>query len=259
MKKVKLLILALFVFNLSFSQDDDVNQESVSKVTFEIGAGANISLFNTEISEFGASTNNEFEPFIRVAPSIYGHVKYKFAENAFLKSGLILNFRGGAYVADDNSVLIISSEGSGNAKKNRIFRVNYLEIPFLVGYDLRNVFDVENSKNYKPINLAVGLTGGFNLSSDFRYNYYRSASGSGAFSDAKERYETTKFDFAESFLMNTLVEVSFVVEELKGADFWLYIRYNQSLGDVYTIDQINGDNFKTKMSTFTLGVSLEFL
>lgn len=260
MKKIKILI-AVLISSIAFSQDKEVSEEYiVPNLTFEAGAGINVSFFNTDISEFGNSMNTEFEGYIRVAPSIFGHVKYKFAEGAFLKSGIIINFRGGAYIADDNNVIVTSNQGVNKGKKHRRFRVNYLEIPVMVGYNLRKIFNKETSRKYKPINLALGFTGGFNLSSDFRYNYYQSVGkNSGPMGEVEEEFKTLDFNYANSFLANAIVELSFVADSLKNADFWMYLRYNQSLNNVYSVNQIGGENYKTKMGTFTLGFTFEFL
>lgn len=258
-KNYGLFFFIVFVFSNSFGQDITKNQDNdFQRLVLGAGFGANISFFNDNISEFGVK-NSGFNSHFRIAPSIYGTLKYKLNDAAFSESGLLLNFRGGAYIADEKDVIIISSQGGGNAKKHRRFILNYLEVPIMIGYNLRKLFSGKTSKNFKPINLALGVTGAFNLSSSFKANYYRSSGGSGFLVDAKEDFKTIDFDYANAFLGNFLIELSFVTQELKKADMWLNLRYNQSLNNVYSIDELSGNNFKTKMGTFTLGVKFEFL
>lgn len=254
-KYVLALSLAVLVTGIVFSQDS-----KQQKVFFGVGVGGNLSFFNTGVSAYGDKKNDEFKGHFRLSPSIYTTVRYMLNNYSFLKTGLMFNFRGGAYIADDNNVIVTSNKGSSKGKKHRRFLLNYVEIPLMVGYNVRKIFDKENYENRKPINIAAGLTGAFNVSSKFKANYYKQkGSGSGPMVEVKEDFKSFDFDHANSFLMNAIVEISFLSDNIGGVNSEVTVRYNQSLGNVYNVKQLNGYNFETTMGTITLGITMEFL
>jgi hypothetical protein len=254
----KLFLVLVFLYSLKItSQNDtisDINFTVPKKYNIELKIGGTGSFFNTEISHF---PKNGYKSSFRLGVRFGAQFNYLIKDNFFVSGGVQLNSRGGQYKQKNNNVIIFSNEGSENAYYRKVFIVNYLEIPVTLGYNVRNVFDKNYTKQKSPVFVSLGIIPAFNIGSKFKENSFSSSSGSG-FGNANESFDIIDFDYANSFLVSGLFKVNFVIRQTKEGDFFNEISYSQSFIDVYTQSVINSDNYKTKMSAISFGFGFRF-
>ena len=257
---MKLRNLIFFLFSFLFtisgiSQDSIIVNPKVSKnYNFQIKLGATGSFFNTEISHF---PKRGFDSSFRLGALFGAQINYFFKDDVFISGGLQVNSRGGQYRQKNNNVIVISDQGTENAYNRKVFILNYFEIPITVGYNVRKIFDKNYTKDKSPVFVSLGMIPAFNISSTFKQNSFSTSSGSG-FGKANESFDSTTFDYANSFLLSGLFSVNFVIHQSKLGDFFNEISFSQSFADVYNIDFINSDNYKTKMSAISLNMGFRF-
>jgi hypothetical protein len=214
--------------------------------SFNIGLlmGANISTFSTRIGEFGA--DEDYDEHMRIGPTLGLHARYQLKKVFSIRTELLYNARGGAYRVE-SSVISIGGNGDKNYY-NKNYRLNYFELPLMGEFDFMG-----NAPSTRlHIRLAVGASYGLPVSSTLRYNGYApTGSTSGPLVDVKEKYDVVKVGHAKRVL-NSIAELSFDFVNGHDTPLFIRIRYNGSLNKVYDQDKIEGYNFDTKMTTWSL-------
>lgn len=250
---MKKLIFLLLVTSLSYSQTDKQN------FTFGIGLGPNFSFFNTPISELGNDESLDYSSYFRFTGQLSFSVFYKISDYFRIESGLRYMGKGTEYRREDDSIVIISDGGADNGFQKTRFRLDYLEIPVKSNINLKKLFKSPNFEN-EPVYLNLGLSAGINIKSDIRSNSYSPRSSSaGGLVEVREGFDTTDFDFAEPFILNSIVGINYIFEENSKNNFWATIEYNQTLQNVYEQESIDSQfNFKTANSTISLIFGVEF-
>lgn len=245
------VILITLTFK-SYAQD-----VSSSGKPFNIGLmlGFNASRFTERIGEFGDGNSNEYDEFLRFGAAFGLTAKQALSKGFNLRAEFLLNARGGSYRSDNTGVSTISTDGS-KSYYYKNYRVNYLEVPLLADFDLS-----PQANPYKlHVHLAFGLSYGINVSSSLRYNGFSpTGTNMGPVQEVKEDYEVVPFDYARGGITNGIVELSFDFRNNHDTPLFVRTRYTGSLSEVYEVDSLNGDNMKTKMTTWTLSFGVYFL
>jgi hypothetical protein len=244
----RLWVTLFFIFfSVSITHAQDNRRQ------FNVGMliGANASSFTERIGEFGA--DNDYESFIRISPSLGLHARYQLRKMFSLRTELLLNTRGGSYRVE-SGVISFGNDGKNYYTKN--YRLNYFEVPLMGEIDLM----ANRSSEKLHIRLAVGVSYGLPVASTLRFNGYApTGSSSGPLVDVDEKFEVVSVGHANSPVFNSLAELSF--DFLSGNDTPLFvrIRYCGSLNEVYDQDEIDGYNFSTIMSTWSLAFGFYFM
>ncbi|MDO6492899.1 MULTISPECIES: porin family protein [unclassified Cellulophaga] len=249
----KIILLSFLITSLSYSQSDE------SKLSFGASLGANISFFNTAVSELGYNESLGYSNSVRVSAKLDLSTFYRINDYLRLESGLTYVGKGTEYRRPNRSVIVIDQNGSDTGYDKTRFRLDYIEIPLKANINLKKLF---KSKNFEqmPIYFNVGLSGGFNTKSDIRSNSYIPSSSNGGFVvNVEENFEIREFDFAKPFIVNSIVGFSYVFKEINKNKFTVDLEYSQSLQDVYEEKDIESSyNFKTKNGSISLSVGIEF-
>jgi hypothetical protein len=254
------LFSALFlIISFSIFAQEDVLEDKKSKLTFGVSIGANVSFFNTPVSELGNQNSLGYNSFFRLGVNFNGRVFYKLNDFVRLESGAAYSGKGEEYRKKNNNVIIINQGGVENGYYKTRFRIDYFEIPFITGVNLKKLFKKPNF-NDKPIFVNFGVSAAFNMKSDIKSNYYSpTGSSSSPIVDVEEQFRTTQFDFAKPFVLNFIVGVDFTHYQMKDSDFIVGVLFSQTLGNVYESQNISSiHNYKTSNSTFTLRVGFNF-
>ncbi len=241
------ITLTFISFSVSITHAQDNSR------AFNVGMliGVNASSFTERIGEFGA--DDDYESFIRISPSLGLHARYDLGKMFSLRTELLFNTRGGSYRVE-SGVISFGNDGKNYYTKN--YRLNYFEVPLMGEIDLM----ANRSTEMLHIRLAAGVSYGLPVASTLRYNGYApTGSSSGPLVDVEEEFELVSVGHANSPVFNSLAELSF--DFLNGNDTPLFvrIRYCGSLNEVYDQDEIDGYNFSTRMSTWSLAFGFYFM
>ncbi|SNQ42454.1 porin family protein [Cellulophaga lytica] len=249
----KIILLSFLITSLSYSQSNK------PKLSFGVGLGANISFFNTPVSELGYNESLGYSNSARVSAKLDLSTFYKINDYLRLESGLSYVGKGTEYRRPNSSVIIIDQNGSDSGYDKTRFRLDYIEIPIKANINLKKLF---KSKNFEqmPIYFNVGLSGGFNIMSDIRYNSYIPGSSSGGvLVNVEESFEVQEFDYAKPFIINSMIGFSYVFKEINKNKFTVGLEYSQSLQNVYEEKDIESSyNYKTKNGSIALSFGFEF-
>ena len=250
----KALLLSILITSLSYSQSD------IPKVFIGLGLGTNSSFFNSSVSELGNNESLGYSSYFRFSAQASVSVFYKVNDYLRVESGIKYVGKGTEYRKKNNNVIIISDRGTENAYHKTRFRLNYLEIPIKTNINLKKVFKSSNFE-YLPVYLTLGLSGAINIKSDLRSNSYvpgNSRGGNVTF-EVKERFETTAFNYAKPFILNSIISIKYIFIENISNRLSINLEYNQSLQNVYNDNLIQSQyNFKTKNGSISLSFGIEF-
>ena len=256
MKKKIYFSLLLLIVTLSTLSQEEEQIDKKNKVTFGISAGVNFSFFNTAVSELGNNKSLGYNNFFRFGSHFNARLFYQLNDYFRLESGFSYTGKGEEYRKKNNDVIIISQGNSENAYYKTRFRLDYFEIPFVVGLNLKKLFK-NVAYNTKPIFFNIGFSAAFNAKSDIRTNYYSPTGNlNRPIIDVEENFRETQFDFATPFIINFMTGFDFSHYKTKEGDFIIGVLFSQTLGDVY--EQQNISNFKTSNSTFTFRIGFNF-
>lgn len=176
------------------------------------------------------------------------HNRFNFSKAFSLSAELIFKSRGGSYRTDQTGVTTIGGNGD-KAYYYRNYRLNYLEIPVVAELDLMP--DVDDDRLH--VRLGGGFSYGFLLASSLRYNGFVPTGGTaGPLAYVNEEYYTTDFNYGKSTMLNYVFDLTFDFVNRKELPLYLKVRYSGTTASVYSVDQVNGYNYNTKMSTISL-------
>lgn len=260
-KTLKLtLISILSLLMMSSKAQDNKNERSF---WFGFQTGMNTSFFNTPITEYG-DPDSEFNSFVRISMLFGLKSKLKFSSTTSMITELNVSSRGGSYRAENNSVIYMGSGNNEKAYHMRNFRLTYFELPILFDINLKQLFPKTDSEysvlpKHHYFSFSAGLAPAINIGSSMRFNSFTEGESiSGPLVEINSHYDTEKFDFAESFILNSVLGLAYNIESKDTSIASFYLRWTQSLNNVYNVDSLNDYNMQTKMSTITLGASIMF-
>lgn len=214
--------------------------------------GGTVSSFSEGIGEFG--TDKEYENFVRFGAVVGLHSRFQVTKLFALRGEVLFNGRGGSFRKEAGIITIGGDGGKKYHTKN--YRLNYFDIPLMGEIDFMHNTTMEKLH----VRLAIGASVGLPVASSLRYNGYApTGSTAGPLVDVDEDYEVTKVGHATKPVYNAIAELSF--DFLNGHDTPLFfrLRYTGAVNDVYDQDKIGDDNFRTKMTTWSLAFGFYFM
>lgn len=245
---LRLMTLLLFTGNALFAQ---------STKKFELGFmfGINRSSFNDRIGEFGDNVSVDYQNFFRISPVVGLKGRLKLTNTISLQPELNYNLRGGSYRLENKSVFFLGGADDEKAYFYKNYRLNYLEIPLLVSFNLGNP---EADDTRLKVRLSTGLAPAINAGSSLRYNGFRTIPNGSPLSDVKENYRSEPFDHAEDFINSYILDLSFDFQNRSEQKMFVNIRLSKTLTDVYNVERLDRYNMRTKMTTICLAYGLMF-
>ncbi len=258
LRKVIIVFAAILVGVQVYGQQKQKEKKQYWYVGLE--GGFSFSFFNSPVGEYGHNKSLGYVDHHRTGVLFKGKLFYQINESFRLETGIGYAGKGGAYRREIADIIIIDHETNDQAYEKKRFRLDYLEVPFVLGCNLKELFKIGAFKG-SGIYLNTGFLLGFAVNSDIKSNYYKLQSENiGGLVEADERFRTEPFDVEKSVLPSLLLGVTFVQFEQKAYQYSISLSYQQSLGGVYknnTFDQ-GSFGYQTNMSSFGLGVGVEF-
>lgn len=231
-------------------------QENESKFDIGFHFGVNASFFNDRIGEFGDNDNIDYDNFVRFS-SVFGlKAKFKLSNIISIKPEINYHLRGGSYRRENNSVISFGSSGSEDVYYNKNYRLYYAESPLLVSFNLAKLFNKEVRAHKVQVHFNSGIAPAVNTHSSLRYNSFRTVSNGTPLADVDEEYQIEEFSHAEKFIWSYIAEISFDFQNGQQQNMFVNVRLSQTISDVFQIQELNGYNMQTKMTTFVLGFGL---
>jgi len=148
----------------------------VQKLHYNINAGFNVSwftddvgIFNKSYPGYAGSNYSQFDQYVRISALVNVSVDYPISPSFDLSAGLAYSGRGGSY---KNQVKGITIHDPGDNNKevtddNKYnYKIDYMELPLLLQYNLRN------SVGNKVFMLYGGVAPAVRVGSAARYVYY---------------------------------------------------------------------------------------
>lgn len=258
---LKIALSCIAIFSVTPNYASELENERLFWLGFQ--TGLNTSFFNSPITEY-SDPNSEFKPFARFSALFGVKSKLQFSTKTALVIELSVSNRGGSYRAENTSVIYMGGSSNEKAYHMRNFRLTYLELPVLVNFNLNELFtSKDNSYSILPkthyLSFSAGLAPSLNIGSSLRVNSFTEGKTiSGPLVEINSRYNTEKFDYAESFIFNSIIEFAYNIPLIDARIASFNLRWTQSLNDVYNIELKDTYNMQTKMSTITLGASILF-
>lgn len=258
---LKFALSCIAIFSVAPNFAAELENEKLFRLGFH--AGLNTSFFNSAITEY-SDPNSEFRPYARFSVLLGVKSKFQFSTKTALNIELNVSSRGGSYRSENKSVFYLGASNNEKAYHMRNFRLTYLELPVLVNFNLNELFPSTGySYSILPqthyFSFSAGLAPALNIGSSLRVNSFTEGEPiSDSLVEIKSHYHTEKFDYAETFIFNSIIEFAYNIP-LKDAGITSFnLRWTQSLNDVYSIALKDNYNMQTKMSTITLGASILF-
>lgn len=227
---------------------------------FQLGVqlGIDGSLFDDRIGEYGDNAFEDYKNYVRISGMLGIKGKIILTKIVAIHPEINFSLRGGSYRLENNSVVYIGGSGDEKAYYYKNYRLNYIETPILMSFNISRLFNKEIADNKLQIHLNSGLAPAFNTGSSLRYNGFRAISNGTPLADVKETYEVEKFGYAENFVMSYIAEFSIEFQNGHSQNMFVNLRLSQTKNDVYNIEELDGYNMQTKMTTIYLVYGLMF-
>ncbi|CAL2087756.1 OMP_b-brl_2 domain-containing protein [Tenacibaculum sp. 190524A02b] len=250
-----ILIVVLTLFNLGgFAQEQE--EKNKNKISFGLSGGVNLGFLGSPIGELGNNKALDYNSYFRLGMNLNAKVYYRVNDYLRLQSGISYQGRGTEYRRKNNNVLIINTGGGSEGAYHKTrYRLDYVDIPVVLGVNLRKLFK-DPDFDYKPIHFNVGFSAGFLTKSDIKSNYYASHGGSsGPFVEVNEDFREREFDHGKSFVPNMILGVSFVHYEQEDFQLTIDVNYQQSFGGVNKGAILTESEYNYDTNTSVLGIS----
>lgn len=162
-------------------------------------------------------------------------------------SGILYTRRGSTYKTSVPSSYYLSSIGADQsiAIINYLqYRLDYVEVPFHINFNLFNLFQ-PNLRN-KRLDLSLGLSGLFNVSSSLHYNLVESSHVH------EERWKSYRIDQVKPIIITANLGLEWRKGRLTAGT-----QYSHTLTSPYDTSKTN-ESFDLSMSTISLSAGLWF-
>lgn len=240
--KTLLTIIFLLVLSFSFAQrrrsySRNSFSFTVDRVGFYVGSG--ISQFTERVGPFadGDRDNYDNSVWIGFNPGVF--VKSEIKNNFYTHIELGFNSKGGAATTDNPDVIVVNTQTSSQRSGtiSRSFRLNYLEIPLMIGIRLDGRLGLNH-------NFGIGVSPSILLDQTF----VESFEGTGI--DPVK----TELDLARTLNASLLLDYIAVTDTRVPVMFIL--RFFYSPFSPFKDSENNGFNYRTNMLGGTFGVGL---
>ncbi len=260
-QKVTLLLLVLLFFTGNMKSEESNAQPR--SVWFGFQAGFNASFFNSRVTSYG-DPKSGYDTNARIG-GLFG-VKNRVVLSPLLAihTELFVTGRGGAYQKENKEIIVMSADKNQKAYHVRNFRLTYLEMPVVLNVNLNRLFMPsslrgQGNPDRSYMSASVGFSPSLNVASSFRYNVFEPDKKSSSYLvNVKTRFEDEEFDYAQTWIFNSIVEVGYNIPLSESQIASFNLRWTQSLTDVYAVESLKNHNMQTKMSTIGLVASILF-
>lgn len=217
------------------------------KLTYTFVAGFSISSFDSRSAPHSTpELVEEFSRASRASLEVGINADLHLSDFWTLSSGLEYVERGGAYRTKNPGVIYVnqySGVKEDDAYNYLKYRLSYLELPFRIKFDLKELIERESSGG---LNVFAGPTAMLNLASKRRYNIFE---GSG---ELEEKWHGDKLSGAKTVVFGLNCGV-----EWRQGPVTIYAKYLRNLTDLYDTSRPNYENFGTKMHSISLGMGFQ--
>jgi len=183
-------------------------------------------------------------------------VKYNLHTRSYIHVELLYSMRGERYSyntsqLDGSPVVSFLGDSDADIEYYIEYRTNYIEIPIMYCIDLSHGSDF-------PVHffLSSGLSTGINVSSKLHQNSFKVRSPGWGYSAIDEDVKKTDIPSANKFLLNFIGDLEAEVNRGRRIKFFFFARYNSSLTNVYTSQESDPQNMKTRLNSFSFGAGL---
>lgn len=253
LRNILILVLLLSAKNITL-----FGQQNSKWFQLGVQFGINGSLFDDRIGEYGDNEFEDYKNYVRISVALGVKGKIKLTKVVSIHPEINFNLRGGSYRLENNSVVYIGGSGDEKAYYYKNYRLNYIETPILISFNISRLFNKEIPDNKLQIHLNTGLAPAFNTGSSLRYNGFRAIPNGTPLADVKEKYEVVKFGYAENFVLSYIAEFSIEFQNGQSRNMFVNLRLSQTKNNVYNIKELDGFNMQTKMTTISLNYGLMF-
>ncbi|NQY67448.1 MAG: outer membrane beta-barrel protein [Flavobacteriales bacterium] len=245
---MKILVIGFLLITSSQLIMASANDDKITHTPY---AGFSFSHFKNNIGNY----SDTFQKKTRTGITLGWRIKYNISKSLGVETGLGYNSKGGGY--KKHALTVQTMEGEKiEYDLIRNFRLEYVELPFLLDINLSRLIMGRSATSF--LHISSGVSFGINTGSSVRYNSVSSRSAGGPWVDVSNNFTISKFNYATKKITNFLLEASLHFVSQKDIPGYLIVRYNKSLNDVYSVTMMDGNNFKTKMATITIGYGLKF-
>ncbi|MEO6520215.1 MAG: porin family protein [Mucilaginibacter sp.] len=170
LQKLSFTLLAGFAFATHvLAQKFDVQ-----KLHYNINAGFNISWFTNDVGVFNksypgyaGSSYSQFDHYFRGSALVNVSLDYPVSPKFGVAAGLAYSGRGGGYKTEVKGITIRDNDNNDvSANNNYNLKIDYMELPLLLQYNLRN------PSSDKAFILYGGIAPAVRVGSAARYVYY---------------------------------------------------------------------------------------
>jgi hypothetical protein len=235
-----------------------ISAQNPGKINMSMQVGINTSFFGNRIGPYGYGEASSYSNFVRFSPKIGLGVAYDINKFLSIQSELNYSAQGGSYRQENDDIFYMGGDGSEQAYFYKNYRVNYVEIPLLLTINVSNLFNKEFPEDKLSVSVSSGAAISFNTASTLRYNgFEESGSSSGPLVDVDEKYDVIEVGYGKnnlSYIFN--LGLNFLLRNRIPA--FVNFRYQQTLFDVYSVEQLDSYNMKTKMGTACLSFGVMF-
>lgn len=237
----------------------EVFSQNIDKM-FRVGiqVGLNASLFDNKIGKFGANQHSDYENYVRISPAIGITGNWRFTDVVSLQPEILYSLRGGSYRRENGSVFHLGGNGDEKAYYYKNYRLNYLEVPILIRFNLAKLFNPDASGHKLKVHFSSGLAPAINVVSGLRYNEFTTSPSSTPIADVDDSYKVVAFDYANRVITNAVIDVALDFGRSNERSTYVNLRYSKSISDVYNVRERLGYNMETTLTTITLGFGHSF-
>ena len=218
---------------------------------FGIKTGISGSFFTKDVNEFDPSSdfkNPVFQRFFRPTGQFGVTVDYMLKERVSLGAEILYVGRGTGYRRKNNNVLIIGGNGSQDAYDYFRYKIDYIELPFTINYNVLDPSSDDWLTGYGGLAPAIAVSKGVSLTN--------AQPNAGPWKGQPN--QSAELTGVRTFNASAVAGIQYgSVPAFLG--YYVDIRATYALLPVFTADQdVNGDNLNTRMLALTFGIGLKF-
>jgi hypothetical protein len=239
----------VFLLSITF-----IAKASDGEIRWGVKGGFTIGSFNSDIGPWkdymALYLTGNSEPFeIAARGGICGGLVMNYSMSDFfsLYSELLYSPKGSAYERVSRDVMQVSQSGGTRPQKDKVkYALDYIELPLGI-----------SMTPHRRFNFKLGIAPAFNVSSRIKSSYWKEDNNDRMneppFNNipgtpVKQEYDKMDFDYAKSVIFSAAFELNYNV-----SDGYIFVNISQSLGDVYSIEELNGYNMKTRNTVVSIG------